>query len=165
MINTDTRVLTYCLFADALSQYESIDLSQCSSLRVVHIGHIAISPMDMDMSTNLQATMWKILSQLPRDTVETLVVSFSLLEQRPEERRREVQNFAWVDLVSRLRQMFTHLNMLTFRLGGGLFLRKTPEFATIVNTMRETGLGQFEDEGIVSFDMIPVSGALAVSII
>lgn len=103
--------------------------------------------------------MWRVLSTIPADHVEEIVISFAPHEASSRERELELHNFAWVEFVSRLRSILTHLNKITIRLGGVYFLHPSPEFRTCVDAMRTGGLKQFEEEGLVSFDVTTVSSS------
>lgn len=140
-------------FPAVLPYYESMDLSQCINIRVVHIGVITLDQVNMAKRTSsMLSTMWKLLSVLPTtNIIEEIFLTFS------PKNVAEFEKFAWLELILRLQKMFQNLKRTVIRVGAYGFM-------PCVEALRQAGMRQLEDDGLVSFEIVtrsPIPGTVS----
>ncbi|KAF5382136.1 hypothetical protein D9615_004301 [Tricholomella constricta] len=140
---------------DVLPFYECVDFSQCVNLRVIHFGTVTLDHGDAaEKMSSMVSTMWKLLSALPSHSIEEVVLTFDPHCSSVEGSLDELKRFPWLDLVTRVQKMFQVLQKIEIRMGGSYF-RYGRELAPHVEALRQAGLRQLEEEGVVSFSAIP----------
>jgi hypothetical protein len=135
-------------FPAMLPYYESVDFSQCINIRVVHIGVITLDQVNMAKRTcSMLSTMWKLLSVLPpTNFIEEIFVTFS------PKTVAEFERFAWLELISRLQEMFQDLKRTVIRVGAyGLY---GEGYIPCVEALGQAGMTQLEEDGLVSFEIV-----------
>ncbi|KAF8963804.1 hypothetical protein BDZ97DRAFT_976535 [Flammula alnicola] len=142
----------------ALPYYDSVDLSRCVNVRIIHIGTITldrISRSGEEMSPML-STMWTLLSNLASNSpsLEEIVLIVRPSGQNLEKRAAELESFSWLDLVGRVQDMFQ--NLKTVAVGVGYYVVDGEKPGPYVEALRRApGIRQREEKGIVVLQMIP----------
>ena len=123
-----------------------MDLSQCVNVRVVHIGTIVL-----DQSSPTLRTMHMLLSALPSNSVEEIVLMF--IPIKPEQ-VAQLEHFFWLELVASVQKRFPMLKRITIRVG---FFRNSSSFwpGNDPHSYIEAWRKQLEQEALVSLDLIP----------
>ena len=129
----------------ALPYYEYVDLSQCVNVRVVHIGTIVF-----DQSSSTLRTMHMLLSALPSNSVEEIVLT--CIPTMPGQ-VAQLEHFFWLELVASVQKRFPMLKKITIRMG---FLRNSSSFwlDNDLHPYIEAWRKQLGQEALVSLDLI-----------
>lgn len=102
------------------------------------------------------STMWKLLSAIPSHHIDEVSLTFDPKNESLEGNVAELERFPWRELVARLQEMFRNLKKINIRLGG-IYFGYGRELAPYVAALRQLGLRQLEEEGVVSFDAVPLT--------
>lgn len=130
---------------EALHYYESVDLSQCVNVRVIHIGTITLDQLSPTLPI-----MRTLLSALSSNSAEEIVLTF-LPKFSKGERVAQLECFSLLELVASVQKMFPMLKRIAIRVG----FWQGDDFHPYIETLRQAGLRQLELEGLVSLDMMP----------
>ena len=88
--------------------------------------------------------MWKMLSNLPPNSIEEIFLTFKLY------RVADLESFTWLELIARLQKMFRYSMRIIIRVTTTSQSQKA-NFPYFLEVLRQAGLRQLEDEGVVSF--------------
>ena len=130
---------------EALPYYESVNLSQCVNLRVVHIETITLDQLSPTLPI-----MRRLLSVLPSNSAEEIVLTFKLPKG---EEVAQLECFFWLELVASMQKTFSMLKRIVIHVGSW----QGEDFHPFIEAWRQAGLKELEQEGLVSLDMIPWS--------
>ncbi|KAF8957784.1 hypothetical protein BDZ97DRAFT_1844691 [Flammula alnicola] len=141
-----------------LPYYNSVDLSRCVNVRIIHIGTITLDRIFRSGEEMLPmlSTMWTLLSNLASNSpsLEEIVLIVRPSGQNLEKRAAELESFSWLDLVGRSQDMFQ--NLKTVAVGVGYYVVDGEKPGPYVEALRRApGIRQLEEMGIVVLQMIP----------
>jgi hypothetical protein len=159
-------LMSHLICVDSLEHLESVDVSQCSNLRVLHIGTIEIdhnARPDNSHEGFLLSVVWKLLNKLALSSssephrLDEIVFLFSPFTKDLNDAVSgcaEVQSFPWVEFAGRLQSLFKDLKAIQFAVGYRSF--NVGERSGYEEAFKQAlGTKDLTEKGIVSFHAVP----------